>query len=175
VPDLIVLGFKDTVTADEAITEMEQLQREGLLSVADWARVIRDENGKTDIRQGANTTAAGAVGGTFLGLLFGLIFLMPLAGAAIGALTGAIAGKFADVGIDDKFIKAMGNQLQPGTSALFVYVIKATTDKVIARMEQFHPEVLRTSLSEDADERLRAAIQVKPETSSTPEPSSTTV
>jgi uncharacterized membrane protein len=167
VPDLIVLGFKDTFKADEAITEMEQLQREGLLSVADWARVIRDENGKTSIRQGANTAAAGALGGTILGLLFGLIFLMPLAGAAIGAVTGAIAGKFADVGIDDKFIKSMGNQLTPGTSALFVYVIQATADKVIERMARFQPEVLRTSLSEDADERLREALQAKTEPSST--------
>ena len=163
--ELIVLGFKDTSTADRALTEIEKLRVEGLLTVADWARVIRREDGKTEIQQAENTTTSGAVGGTVLGLLFGVLILTPLAGAAVGAVTGAMAGKFADVGIDDTVIKGMGNQLQPGTSALFIYVIEATTDKVIARMEQFQPEVLRTSLSEDADARLRAALHAKPEPS----------
>jgi uncharacterized membrane protein len=159
VPDLIVLGFKGTATADEAITEIEQMQREGLITLDDWARVIRREDGKTDVRQATSTTGTGALGGTFWGMLFGLIFLMPLAGAAIGALTGALAGKFTDVGIDDKFIKDLGNQIQPGTSALFLYVVQATGDKVIDRMRRFEPEILRTSLSADADAKLRQAVQ----------------
>jgi uncharacterized membrane protein len=158
-PDLIVLGFKDTTQADAAVTELEQLQREGLITMADWARVIRRPDGKTDVRQAVNTTGAGALGGTFWGMLFGLIFLMPLAGAAIGAATGALMGKFTDVGIDDKFIKGLGEQITPGTSALFVYVVQATADKVLERMRRFEPGVLRTSLSEDADARLRQALQ----------------
>jgi uncharacterized membrane protein len=159
VPDLIVIGFKSEATADEAINEIEQMQREGLITLDDWARVIRRADGKIDVRQAHSTTASGALGGTFWGMLFGLIFLMPLAGAAIGALTGALAGHFTDVGIDDKFIKDLGNQIQPGTSALFLYVVQATGDKVIERMGRFQPEVLRTSLSADADARLRQAIQ----------------
>lgn len=160
--DLIVLGFKDMTTADDAITEIEQMQREGLITVADWARVIRRPDGKTDVRQAVNTAARGALGGTFWGMLIGLIFLMPLAGAAIGALTGAISGALTDVGIDDTFIKGLGKQIEPGTSALFVYVVQATADKVIDRMRRFQPEVLRTSLSEDADARLREKLQAAP-------------
>ena len=89
----------------------------------------------------------------------GLLFLMPLAGLAIGAATGAIAGKLTDVGIDDKFIKEVGNQIKPGTSALFLYVAQVTTDRVIDRLKQYEPAVIRTSLSNSAEEQLRAAME----------------
>jgi uncharacterized membrane protein len=156
--ELIVLGFKHPETADAAAAELEQMQKEALISIADWARVIRRPDGKVDIRQANNPTAAGALGGTFWGLLFGLLFFVPIFGAVVGAAAGALAGALSDVGIDDKMIKGLGEQIAPGTSALFVYVVEATGDKVTERMRQFEPEVLRTSLSNDAEERLRKAL-----------------
>ena len=157
--ELIVLGFDDTATADTVVPELQTLQSEGLLELADWARVIRGLDGKIDVRQGTSTTGIGAAGGALWGMLFGLLFLMPLAGLAIGAATGAIAGKLTDVGIDDKFIKDVGGQLKPGTSALFLYVVQATSDRVVDRLKQYDPTVLRTSLSRDAEEQLRTAMQ----------------
>ena len=157
--ELVVLGFKDMATADQAADELQMMQSEALISIADWARVIRRPDGKVDIKQGNHPTAAGALGGTFWGLLFGLIFFVPFFGAAVGAATGALVGALSDVGIDDKMIKGLGNQIAPGTSALFVYVIEATGDKVAERLQRFEPEVLRTSLSNDAEERLRQALK----------------
>jgi uncharacterized membrane protein len=158
VAELIVLGFKDMTTADEAVNELDQMQKESLISVADWARVIRRQDGKVDIRQAHSPAAAGALGGTFWGLLFGLIFFVPLFGLAIGAAMGAMTGALTDVGIDDKMIKDLGKQIVPGSSALFIFVIEATGDKVTERMRQYEPEVLRTSLSNDAEEKLKQAL-----------------
>lgn len=159
VAELVVLGFKDMSTADEAVLELEMMQRESLIQISDWARVIRRPDGKVDIRQGNHTAAAGALGGTFWGLLFGLIFFVPVFGMVIGAASGALMGALADVGIDDKMIKGIGNQIVPGSSALFVYVVQATGDKVTERMQRFNPEVLRTSLSNDAEEKLRQSLK----------------
>jgi uncharacterized membrane protein len=158
VADLIVLAFKHPETADLAVAELEQMQKEALISIADWARVIRRPDGKVDIRQGSHPAAAGALGGTFWGLLFGLIFFVPLFGAAVGAAAGALAGALTDVGIDDKMIKDLGQQIAPGTSALFVYVTEATGDKVTKRLQRYEPQVLRTSLAHDAEERLRRSL-----------------
>jgi uncharacterized membrane protein len=157
--EIIVLGFKDMVTADEAIAELEQMQPEGLIKLLDWARVIRREDGKTDIKQAVGTTSSGAAGGALWGMLFGLLFLVPIAGLAIGAATGALMGAMSDYGIDDKFIKGLGEQIKPGTSALFLQVQDATTDKVVERMQKYEPTVLRTSLSKEAEEKLRTAMQ----------------
>ena len=159
-PELIVLGFSRSTAADEVIPEVQAMQRENLLQLADWARVIRREDGKVDIRQGAgSTTGTGAATGALWGMLFGLIFLMPFAGLAIGAASGALIGKLSDYGIDDKFIKDLGKQIQPGTSALFLYVVQATTDRVVDRLRSYEPTLLRTSLSEEAEARLRAELE----------------
>jgi uncharacterized membrane protein len=65
------------------------------------------------------------------------------------------------VGIDDKFTKDVGGQIKPGTSALFLYVVQATSDRVIERLRHYDPTVLRTSLSHDAEEQLRLAMQTE--------------
>jgi uncharacterized membrane protein len=166
--ELIVLGFKETTTADEVVPQLEVLQSEGLIQLADWARVIRREDGKIEVRQAANTTGAGAVGGVLFGALIGLLFLMPLVGLAVGAATGAIIGHFADYGISDQFINDVGNQITPGSSALFLYVVEATTDRVIERLKPYEPTVLRTSLSHDAEDRLRAAMESQAPSESEP-------
>jgi uncharacterized membrane protein len=157
--ELIVLGFKDETTADTAIGELENMQRENLIVLADWARVIRRPDGKIDVRQATNTAGTGAAGGALWGTLFGLIFLMPLAGAAIGAATGALMGALSDYGIDDKFVKDIGQKITPGTSALFLYIVQATTDRVVDRLKELQPEILRTSLSQEAEEKLRQSMQ----------------
>jgi uncharacterized membrane protein len=158
VPELAVLGFKDMTTADEVVPQMEAMQREGLIQLADWARVIRRADGSIDTRQMTNTTAGGAAGGALWGMLFGLIFFIPVAGLLIGAAMGALMGKLSDYGIDDKFIKDVGKQITPGTSALFLYVVQSTSDKVIERLQPYQPTLIRTSLSKEAEEKLRAAL-----------------
>ena len=58
---------------------------------------------------------AGAAGGALWGGLIGLIFLMPLFGMAIGG--GGRRGRRArssDAGVDDKFMKELGEQLDAG-------------------------------------------------------------
>jgi len=159
VPELIVLGFPTTEAADQVVPELEAMQREGILQLADWARVIKRADGKVDTRQATSTAGVGAAGGALWGMLFGLLFLMPLAGLAIGAATGALVGKLSDYGIDDKFIKDLSNQITPGTSALFLYVQQSTPDKVVERLRPHNPTLLRTSLSEDVEAKLRAALE----------------
>ena len=166
-PELVVLGFDKMETADTVVPELQQMQREGLLDLADWARVIKQADGKVDIRQGTSTTGAGAAGGALWGMLFGLLFLVPIAGLAIGAITGALVGKLTDYGIDDKFIKDLGNQITPGSSALFLYVVKSTPDKVIDRLRQYNPHLLRTSLTEETEAKLRELMET-PASSGTP-------
>ena len=167
-PELVVLGFKEMEKADQVVPELEAMQREGLLDLADWARVIKRPDGKIDVRQATSTAGAGAAGGALWGMLFGLLFLMPLAGLAIGAITGGIMGKLADYGIDDKFIKEVGSQITPGSSALFVYVVRATGDRVVDRLKPFNPTLIRTSMATDAEDRLRAALEETPSTEGAP-------
>jgi uncharacterized membrane protein len=137
---------------------LAKLQKEYLISMEDVVVVTKDEKGKVKLHQAVNLTAAGAVGGTFWGMLIGLIFLNPLLGAAVGAGAGAISGKLSDIGIDDKFMKELGETITAGSSALFVLVRKATPDKVLAELKGFRGKVLKTSLTEDKEEKLREVL-----------------
>lgn len=77
---------------------------------------------------------------------------------AAGALGGALGGKLADIGIDDNFIKEVGNTIEPGHSALFLLVADWTEDKVLSELAVFDAKILRTSLSEEDEAKLRDAF-----------------
>ncbi len=155
---LIVVGFKDEFTADQVVLELRQLQREHLVDLEDAAIVIRNKEGKVKIKQTQELTTAGALSGGFWGLLLGFIFLNPLLGWAVGALAGAVSGALTDIGIDDNFIKDIGSTIEPGTSAIFVLVRRATPDKVLADLSKFEGKVLKTSLSTEDEAKLQAAL-----------------
>lgn len=156
--NLVVIGFDDETTAFEMRAELAKMQKEYLIEMEDVVVVTKDENDKVKLHQAVNLTASGAVGGTFWGMLIGFLFLNPLAGAAVGAGAGALGGKMADIGINDQFMKDLGDTFKPGTSALFVLVRKATPDKVLEGLKKFKGTVLQTSLTKDKEEELQQIL-----------------
>jgi uncharacterized membrane protein len=74
-----------------------------------------------------------ASGGAFWGLLIGMLFFVPLLGAAIGAASGALGGAMSDIGIDDNFIREVGNTVQPGEVALFLLMQTHATSSTMER------------------------------------------
>jgi uncharacterized membrane protein len=156
--DLIVLQFNTEQGAMAARDRLMQLQKQELIQLADAAVVVRKSDGKPKVKQLHSLVGAGALGGAFWGMLIGLLFFAPWIGAAVGAMAGGLSGKFADIGIDDDFIKQVGNTIEPGHSALFLMVIQATEDRVIPEMKQLGATVLRTSLSKDQEAKLREAF-----------------
>ncbi len=165
--NLIVLGFDGKHTADEVLNRLRSLQKEFLIDLEDSCVVERETNGKVNIKQAVNLTALGAAAGgsrgAMWGALVGLLFLNPLAGMAIGAVTGAgagaLSGSLAEYGINDDFIKALSKTIPEGSSALFVLVKSATEDKVLAEIKPYNPRVLKTSLSNEAEQKLRIELR----------------
>lgn len=109
------------------------------------------------VKQSQELVASGALSGGFWGLLIGLMFLEPLLGI-FGAAVGALSGALTDIGIDDNFIRELGDTIEPGTSALFILVRKSTPDKVLDELSKFEGKVLRTSLSHVDEAKLQAAL-----------------
>ena len=72
---------------------------------------------------------------------------------------GALPGKLSDFGINDDFIKSLATRpSKPGTSAMFVLLRKVTLEKVLPEVAKLHGTVLKTSLTPQQDEQLRAAL-----------------
>jgi uncharacterized membrane protein len=164
--NLVVLGFDGFHTADEVLNKLRSLQKEYLIDLEDACVVERDASGKVFINQAVNLTAVGAAAGgsrgALWGTLVGLLFLNPLAGMAIGAVTGAgigaLSGSLSDYGIRDDFVKKLAETIPPGSSALFILFRSVTEDKVLAEIEPYKPRVLKTSLSNESEQRLKTVL-----------------
>jgi uncharacterized membrane protein len=156
--DLIAVAYDDRATAEQVRDELAQLTREHVIEIEDAVVVARGEDGKVRLHQTLNPAGAGAASGALWGGLIGLIFLAPLLGAAIGAAAGGASGAVTDLGIDDQFMKELGEKLPEGGAALFVLVRKSTPDKVIPRISPYGGRVIQSSLSTEAEEKLQEAL-----------------
>ena len=156
---LAALKFNTATGAEQALDEVKRLSKEHLLNLEDAAIVTWPAGKKKPkTKQMTGTTGTGALWGAFWGLLFGLIFFVPILGTAVGVGLGALAGHFADVGIDDDFIKAARSKVTEGTSALFLMVSNVTEDKVADAVKGLDAEVISTNLTKEQDAQLRAAF-----------------
>ena len=164
--ELVSILFDSKEEAMSARVEFSRMQSEHLVELEDMATVYRGKNGRVRLDQTVDLTTAGATSGGFWGLLIGLILsipfggpLLPIVTGVFGAGVGAIGGSLSDYGIDDTMMREVGAGLDTGKAALFVLVKKATMDKVLTHLQRHPGKVLRTSLSEELEEKLRRVIE----------------
>jgi uncharacterized membrane protein len=156
---LIVLTFDNMDEAEQVHAALVKGKKEGALTIDDAAVVVKDAEGKVQVKNQVSTgtwTAAGA--GGLLGLLIGVIFL-PIGGIILGLGGGALVAKLLDTGLDGKFVKQVGEEIKPGTSALFVLLNHENQAAEMAILRQFHGKVLQTNLSTEAEENLKRALK----------------
>jgi uncharacterized membrane protein len=156
VSDLIAIAYKDLATAQEVTGNIGEAQKAHLIELDDLVVVERKQDGKVKLHQ-PSLGGVGALGGAAWGGLIGLIFLVPFFGMAIGAATGAIAGAMSDAGIDDKFMKNLGEKLEPGGAAVIGLVRSMNEERVLAELK-IPGEIIQTSLSSEAEQPLRDAL-----------------
>ncbi|MFO1067057.1 MAG: DUF1269 domain-containing protein [Geminicoccaceae bacterium] len=167
--DLVAIVYPDEFRAAEVMLALRRMQKEYLVDLQDACVVTHGKaDGKVKLEQAVNLTASGAMGGALWGTLVGLIFLNPLVGAAVGAAAGAIGGKLSDYGIRDDFMKELGEKMQPGSSAIFMMIRKATYDKVEPELAAFGGHVLYSNLSKDEEDKLNAILAGNPPAAAAP-------
>jgi uncharacterized membrane protein len=156
---LIAVAYPDVPTAEKVRALLGDLQKQKLIQLEDAVVVERKQDGKVKLHQAVSTTGAAAAGGALWGGLIGLLFFMPFLGAAIGGATGAAVGASQDFGVDDSFMRDVGQHLTPGAAALFVLVQNAVQEKVIPQIAPFGGRLIQSSLSEEAETHLREAVK----------------
>jgi uncharacterized membrane protein len=154
--DLVAIAYPDLATAQEVTANAASAQKSHLLELDDMVIIERRDDGKVKLHQ-PSLAGAGAASGALWGGLIGLIFFMPLFGMAIGAAAGGAAGAVSDYGIDDKFMKELGEQLEPGGAAVLLLVRQASEDKILPNIK-IEGRIIQTSLDDDAEQRLADAL-----------------
>lgn len=152
---IIAIVYPNKEIAEEVYETVNRLQSMGLLELIDACVAERKESGKVKLQQAFNLPLIGAANGIFLGALVGLFFMVPGIGAVAGAIAGSLSGAMADVGLNDKFMKDLLQEVGPGKSVLFLYVRDATVDKVVPEIGRHGGRILYTSLSVDQEKKLQ--------------------
>ena len=161
--DLVAIVYPDEAKAEEVRQRLFKLQKEYLITLSDAVIAVKQSSGDVKLNQLVNTTAMGAASGSFWGLLIGV---------ALGAASGALGGALTDYGINDDFMKDLGANLKPGNAALFILVKNMTPDKVLREIQDAGGTVLKTSLDDAKEQKLREALaKATAEPPPTPPPS----
>jgi uncharacterized membrane protein len=155
--NLVAIAYDDVDQAQQVTETLGHLMKEHSIELEDIVIVEHRGDGKVKLHQ-PSMAGMGAAGGALWGGLIGLIFFMPLFGMAIGAASGAAAGALGDRGVDDDFMKELGDKLPEGGAAVFVLVREATADKVVPELAKFGGHVIQSSLSNEQEAALQEAL-----------------
>ena len=152
----------DPEIALEVLKTIDRKAKEANVQLDDLVVVFKDDHGKVKIKQSRDlTTGKGAKRGSFWGLLVGLIFGGPFVGVLWGLGIGALVGRAVDHGIDDKFIKDVGNAMQRRSSAVMIMLDEADYDRSIAYLRTFDTEIYEADVSEEAQSAMSKVAENK--------------
>jgi len=163
VPDheMMVVAFDNETEADRVLEVLKDLEDLDVVDLKSAAVIVRNEAGEVKIKETSDfDTKQGAIGGAVAGGLLGLLGGGLLRGAILGAAGGAAAGKFIDLGLDDEFLKEVGESLGSGSSALVALVDFEQVDPAMEELDKFEGgHILRHSLSPEVYAKLSEAVE----------------
>jgi uncharacterized membrane protein len=156
--NLVVITFENETDAGEALKSLRGIEKVGQMAIEDTAVIVKDQSGKPHVQnEVSGAVETGAVVGGTLGLM--LSFLFPVAGIAIGIGGGALVAKVMQTGVDGSFVKDLEEELQPGTSALFIMGRGSNHEAVRAALDPFKGKVYQTNLSSELEDELRRILR----------------
>lgn len=158
---IIGMGFDKPSRAEEVLLNLVHLAKEGEITLTDAVVVVKGDDEKVHVRQTVDITPKrGAMSGALWGLLIGSFFGPPgfLIGAGAGAASGGLAGKLVDVGLDDDWIKEVGQWIDPGTSALLLLVSHEVRPIVLRELSRFEGKVLYCTFPDAVRDELDLAL-----------------
>jgi uncharacterized membrane protein len=164
---VFVAVFGNESQAGTALRDFRAMHREGTIDLVDAVAVVRKADGKVSFEETADPSGKtwakrGAIAGGLVGLIFPPSII---AGLAAGGAGGGIWGKIRDKGFKDEDIKAVGESLEPGTSAIFAIA----EDRVVQQLQEGlagYEKIARHALSAEA----AAAVVAEAESEDTAKP-----
>jgi uncharacterized membrane protein len=160
--EVFIAAFGNETQAGVALKDFKDMNREGSIDLIDAVVLVHRTDGKVQFEETADPSGKkwakrGAIAGGLVGLIFPPSIL---AGAAIGAAGGGVWGKIRDKGFKDDDLKAIGESLDPGTSA----IIAIAEDRVVERLATGlagYDRIARHALSDEAAATIVAEVEAE--------------
>jgi uncharacterized membrane protein len=166
--EVFIATFSGEEQASAALDDFRAAERAGAIELIDAAVIVRRADGTVRFEETADPSGRkwakrGAIAGGLVGLIFPPSVLVT---AAVGAVGGGIWGKIRDKGFLDEDLEAVGQSLQPGTSA----IIAIAEDRMIEQLQRSlagYRDIARHTLSAEA---AAAVVAETPESSPESDP-----
>ncbi|HEX2383338.1 MAG TPA: DUF1269 domain-containing protein [Acidimicrobiales bacterium] len=166
--ELFAACFDNEKQAGEALKDFQSMHKEGSIDLIDAVVVVHGADGKVRFEETADPSGKkwakrGAIAGGVVGLIFPPSII---ASAAVGGAAGGVWGKVRDKGFKDDDLKAIGESLTPGTSA----IIAVAQDRVAEQLEkglEGYEKIMRHAMSADAAAAVIAEVEAGDDTTST--------
>ena len=157
--EVFVAAFDSEGGAGAALKDFQAAERAGAIDLIDGAVIVHKADGKVDYEETADPSGKKwAKRGAIAGGVVGLIFPPSIIGTAIvGAAGGGVWGKVRDKGFKDEDLRAIGDSLPPGSSA----VIAVAEDRMIQQLESGlagYEKIARHVVDADAAAALIATV-----------------
>ena len=159
--EMLVIAFDNEYEADKVLDTLKAMESMDVVDLKNGAVIVRSESGDVKINETSDfDTKQGAIGGAAAGAVLGLLGGGFISGALLGAGGGAAAGKFVDLGIEDDFLKEVGDNLGPGSSAVVALVDFEQVDQAMEELDKFEGgSIMRHTLSDDVYAKLSEAVE----------------
>ena len=162
---IFIAKFGDEAAAKQSLEDFQAMDREGSIELIDAAVIVRGADGKVRFEETADPSGKkwakrGAIAGGVVGLIFPPTLI---ASAIVGGGAGGLWGKIRDKGFKDEDLKAVGEEMDPGTSA----IIAIAEDHVIERLEnglEGYEKIAKHAVSAEAATAIVAEGSEQPAT-----------
>jgi uncharacterized membrane protein len=157
--ELLAASFENQNTANQCLDQLKRMHKQGAIDLIDAAVLVKQADGKLKINEVEELTPRkGGKRGAIIGGIFGAIFPPTiLISAAVGALAGGALGRFTDQGMKNDELRAIGEELKPGHSAIIAIVEDRWIEQFTQAVEGYE-RLSRLSIdAEDAGVLIAAA------------------
>ena len=155
--NLVAIAYDDVDQAQQVTQKLGELMKEHSIELEDAVIVEHRANGKIKLHQ-PSMAGLGRCQRRALGWPDRTDLLHAAARRGDRRRSGGAAGALSDHGIDDDFMKELGDKLPEGGAAVFVLVREATADKVVPEISKFGGHVIQSSLSNEQETALQEAL-----------------
>jgi uncharacterized membrane protein len=157
---VIFVGFDTEQKAYEGDRALQDMHRDGTLTLYNDAVVVKEPGGKVAVRRAPDAEPVGTFGGMLTGGLIGL--LGGPVGAAVGLGAGTLIGAAFDLtkeGVDQDFVEDAGARLEPGKAAVIAEIDEQWQVPLDTRMEGLGGTLVRRTQTQVEDAYLEREIE----------------
>ena len=161
--EIFVAAYGTEQGAGAALKDFQAAQRAGAIDLIDAAVVVHTAEGKVKFEETADPSGKkwakrGAIAGGVVGLIFPPSII---ASAVVAGGAGGIWGKIRDKGFKDEDLRAIGDSLPPGSSA----IIAIAEDRMVEQLERGlagYERIARHAVSAEGATVIMAEVEDAP-------------